>query len=478
MDLTFISWIIIPLGLCMFFWGSTERLFKFVLFFTPFSATSVVNFTATSPPVGFQVGMFLGILFIAKVTFFAILNENWSIKRTLMLPLSCIWGFCLVAAISMWVPMYVDGRFMLRPILLFGDEYAPLKFDTGNISQFIYLVYGALLATVVAAKIKTNFELTAVLKIIVLSICFISVWGLMQFVFNITGITYPEFIFNNSASPYAQGFESSLGGTDAVGILALVRVSSVTNEPSNLALYLVAGISIILEFILFKQSLLSKKIDILMLILMFICLILSLSSSGIFSLLVMIFTITFIYAIVNRKKAIYLFTTSILIMGLIIITLILDAVDFGLYGVIAEKMLSYSGMERANNITNAWGYFLEFPLLGVGWRKATSPDLFVNLLANTGAIGLLCFVGLLAVVLYRHCGLIKIAKNTHQNQLHGFAGQFAAIAGFLAVIVTDSVNGFSFVNGFFWILLGLAMTVSVTRSSCLKYNHNISNNLI
>src|SRR6202020_539669 len=50
-----------------------------------------------------------------------------------------------------------------------------------------------------------------------------------------------------------------------------------------------------------------------------------------------------------------------------------------------------SVVERAVVISNDFQYFLNYPLLGIGWDCAPTHDVIVGLLANCGVCGLAAF---------------------------------------------------------------------------------------
>jgi hypothetical protein len=66
-----------------------------------------------------------------------------------------------------------------------------------------------------------------------------------------------------------------------------------------------------------------------------------------------------------------------------------------------SKLESYSAIERLQSVVNSWEYFLKYPTLGVGWGVVTVDDLVVNLLVNSGVIGLGMFLCLVAYVVNR-----------------------------------------------------------------------------
>ena len=125
-----------------------------------------------------------------------------------------------------------------------------------------------------------------------------------------------------------------------------------------------------------------------------------------------------------------------------------------------DKIGSYSIQERLYTISNAWNHFLEFPWLGLGWGSVTSHDLVVNLLANSGLIGLFAF---LLLVLHPALGLTSSLKKYRQVRVCGSEGAWGTgiFLSFLLMLFVSAIGGFGYVFGHFWFTL--AMVVSFGR---------------
>ena len=51
--------------------------------------------------------------------------------------------------------------------------------------------------------------------------------------------------------------------------------------------------------------------------------------------------------------------------------------------ILIGKQDSTSALIRLYTVSTSFGYFLQYPILGIGWSMATSDDLVVLLLANS-----------------------------------------------------------------------------------------------
>jgi hypothetical protein len=119
--------------------------------------------------------------------------------------------------------------------------------------------------------------------------------------------------------------------------------------------------------------------------------------------------------------------------------------------VIFDKLSTGSGLERMMTISLAYGYFQQFPILGIGWGSATSHDLVVKLLSNVGILGSITFLGAMACALranWQTMGFLDDAMDLSR------AAWLSCLAIFL---LTSIFLEFPLAFGNFWLILGMAI---------------------
>src|SRR5271167_3056649 len=127
------------------------------------------------------------------------------------------------------MPALIAGRLIIECPDLDCIDSAPLSFGARHITQTVYLAYGVVLSIFIALRNSDLRRFKQTLRVFLVSSLFVSFWGFLQWFCYRSGLTYPSFLFNSSAT------ESALGYLQEIGDLGVARVSSVTTEPSMLA---------------------------------------------------------------------------------------------------------------------------------------------------------------------------------------------------------------------------------------------------
>lgn len=122
--------------------------------------------------------------------------------------------------------------------------------------------------------------------------------------------------------------------------------------------------------------------------------------------------------------------------------------------VLLSKGSSASALERLMTIGLAFGYFKQYPILGVGWGSAGSHDLIVKLLSNVGLVGTFTFLGAMFCVLRSNWRALGTLVDTTSLSR---AVWFLCLASFL---MTSVLIEFPLAFGNFWLVLGLAISTS------------------
>ena len=432
---------------------SPKWLYRLLIFWTLFSATSFANFGQEDTGSGLQIWMFLGVLWLVRLFAESAFSFSFAVDRKI-LP-ACTWlaAFLLIAVFSLAMPIYIDGSLAIASPTLGDNSEIPLHFTSHNFTQLLYLAFGLILAICVAHRNLREDYRRETERILMYSGIFVALWGLFQFFCNVTGLTYPDFIFNNSNSPYAKGFLQTLDNTD------FARISSVCLEPSVFALSLVTLLPLTFPAWLRKGAVISVTIDRLTSILFVVALILSTSSTA---YLALILAFLLLGMVLIRTKSISRAQT----VGLVVVAgvlgagavVVLFAAVSSMSNLVAAALLnkgsSSSALERMMTIQNAFGYFQQYPVLGIGWGSATSHDLIVTLLSSVGIIGAIVFLGAMFYIVRSDWRLIS-SLDTPLNLSR--AVWFQSFAIFL---MTSTIIGFPLVLGNFWIILGMAIAMT------------------
>jgi O-antigen ligase len=451
LGVTPIGWILIPLGIALYFFAPA-RLYACMVFFLPFSATAVVNVGSGDTASGVQATIFLGALWMAKELPRFLAAKDSSSRENLHVPSSQLRWFVIIAMLSLIMPIWINGR-----VYVDDSEYAnglsntaPLVFTARHITQLLYLIYGVLLAILVAFKNSKLPELIRSVRIFLISAIFVSLWGFMQFFCSLLHVTYPAFIFNTSATGSALGYLEEL---EDVGI---TRVSSVATEPSMFAACMLIALVFALFAVTREQPVISRGWDRFAVAIIFGALVISTSTIAYAGLAVV--SVLYLFSlshlrVVRRKHVIVLLALAGL-LGLTV-TLFPPAQDI-FASLVVGKGESYSGIARAYSVVLAAQYFLQYPILGLGWGSVTSHDLIFKLLSNTGLLGFSAF----------SLFLFSLLKKLWRGSRVGGIGDpqwrwwcACLLAACLVLVFTNVTTGFNFVFEHLWFLLGLAMSV-------------------
>ncbi len=325
-----------------------------------------------------------------------------------------------------------------------------LQFTLRHITQMVYIAYGVCLAIFVAFKNADLQEFQRSVRIMTISAIFISLWGFFQFSCNWLGISYPAYIFNTSKT------ESALGYMQDLADLGVQRVSSVTTEPSMFAQCLLVAIVFVLFAVVSAKPLISKMWDRIALIVVLGALLISTSTTAYIgiSAICLLCIPAFLYLRILRPR-------HALVLGLFVAALGVVYVSYGTVQDLVGLMLvgkgeSYSGTVRLLSILMARDYFLQYPLLGVGWGSVGSDDLIFKLLSNTGILGLLAFGLFLMSIIGQLWGSIRrgAAKNSASNLL-----PVSMLVAFLILLFSNATSGFAYAFSHVWFVFGLAMAV-------------------
>ncbi len=442
MEITPIGWILIPLGALLFF--CPRWLYILAVFFTPFTATAIVNRGSGESAAGIQPYIYFGAILLLHKVFDLAYSLRIRLRHNIRRPLLIYFGFVCMCLISLSMPFIINGRSEVLSNGTLEASLVPVRFGSKNISAVISLLFGFCFTVMVVKQSMPQRQFVRTLRIYMASGIFICIWGFFQFGLGLANIPYPYFIFNNSASPYAQ-----LGG--AMSLLNVVRISSVAMEPSALALILVGMFAIQLVSILSKRYIFGRRADRLTLVVVWTGLMLTGSGTGYVGFMAAC-ALAYFSFIKGDKKA-FRRTLSLLILGGLLIGLLFVLPPTRLYmqETIFSKGDSLSVLERGTIVLADLGYFLNYPILGLGWGTAPAHDLTMGILANCGALGLVTFLALIGYLIFK---LVRPNRNlglARPGREHSI--MLVPLVATLISYVVDSMPA----GGTFSLLLGLAI---------------------
>lgn len=444
MSLTPIGLILVPCGLLAALFRP-RYLLLLAIFFAPFTATSILNSGSGENGSGFPPSLFMVILLLGRTVAAWLVGHRHFSLRDVPRPFYWMLAFFLVCTVSLVMPFVAAGKIQVYSKGLLGAPIEPLQFKLDNVTGVISVWIWGWFAFYLIRHNKDKREFDWTIRVWTSSMIFVSAWGILQFCLFYLNTPYPSAVFNNSASPYAMGYNAVLND------LHFPRVSSVALEPGVLATSLVGSLPVLASALFFHYRIFSKWIDRIAFVLIGTTLILTASSSGYFGAAILVF-VTILFAMVTHRISFkYLVIGFILIVGATIGYLLLSNVRSIVQEVILNKADSLSALERMTIILADVEYFSSYPILGLGWGSAPAHDMIFGILANCGLIGLGAFLGGIISLLRRLWpGLLG---KTMGGRIHGpsFAIFLSLIGTMGAYIVGGLPRGPSI-----WIIISLA----------------------
>lgn len=465
MEITPIGFILIPLGLILL--GlSNKWLYYLMVFFIPFSATSVINISSGAAASGLQASLYFGTLLILGELTKAVYRGKLCLPRERGWSFLLLGAFGFMAICSLAMPLIINGRIMVpSPYATLVDYWEiPLTLTTRQVTQLLYLLYGIIITVIISINNANYRDLMNSLKVYTCSAIFVSLWGILQWVCFLINVPYPYYIFNTSSHFAAMGFQEVFEG-----IISLQRISSVAVEPSILVQALFSILPILLFFNIARRSILSPLYDKFAILLITAVLLLSTSSSAYLGVLFLAFMSVMVLQGFRRVRFTILLTSIILIAVTTLLYYNIPVIHDLINDQIVYKMSTYSGLDRLKSIKDSWPYFLRYPLLGIGWGTANSYDLVVKLLSNMGMLGFLAFLLLIVYIYKQIFKVIHTILKTMPNKSDYICLNGLMIA-FSTVLFLNMITGFAFAFGYLWFSMGILIGSTCYMRSELKNN--------
>jgi hypothetical protein len=441
-------WIILLIILTAVY--SYKSLYFLLLFSIHFSATSVFAFSSS----GSSIQPFMLLVILYSVLNFTSLKSTNSFSNIIPPDLKVFrlyfHSFMIIAFMSILMPLYIDGTHYGNTLGRLGERN-PIIFTYRNITQFIYLIIGYLLLVSIGSSRRRGIKIEKTIKIYAYSNVFVVVWGFFQVLCYKFHLVYPYFIFNNSPNPsvYSGSIIKLIDGYEQL----VNTITSVAAEPSILAQTLLIIYPYLFFSLIYRKYIFSMTADILLLFASVALPLLAGSSTALIavlltSLLVALFIVTERSNISPRRKT--LFFIAVFALGSMSLTLFYSELNSMLF----QKSQSFSAIDRLDGIIGALENFTAYPLFGVGWGSITNTSLPLYLLGSTGILGSFLFASSMIVLLK---GLLK-SRSLERIRDGSSLYSNSAFVSLLVTLITATVSNWSYVYGFFWLSLGLAVT--------------------
>jgi len=451
MAITPIGWVLLIMGPLLMI-VRPRWLYIATIFFLPFTATAVINVGSGLNASGVQASMYLGSLLILRWVVGFLRRGAFPVPRTGRASLLWLGLFIAAVALSLIMPLWIDGRILIPSPHLGDLTSEPLHLNSHNVTGVLYMVYGYMLAYLIAVLNRKPAMLRLTLKTFMAGSAFAALWAILELACKASGIEYPAMIFNTSTALSASGYLQQISG-------GVFRLSSVSVEPSIFAQTLLVALSLYLPFVFSAPILFGKALDRLLFALVLVVLCLTTSSTayvGIFIVVLLVFALFSVRGILKPRHIALplagLCAAALLYAGVPVVRQVLDATLF-------TKAADASAFERLMTISNSYEMFLKYPVLGIGWASITSHDLIVNILANAGLLGLLSFTIAMRSIfraLYR-----SIRSRSKSLRVPGLMRMdFALYVALGVTLATSAISGFLNTFSFFWFVVGLAIAAS------------------
>lgn len=325
---------------------------------------------------------------------------------------------------------------------------------------FLFTLFTATLAFILPNLIRHTAQVRRVIVFILVSFVLVSGFGLFQFAGDMLGLP-----------PEATGLRE-LYTSDVLGF---TRIQSTAYEPLYFANFLLIPIALLFAFFLSQRSKLGGAMTLVLFILGMIALVLTVSRGGYLAAAAMLATVGLFYLRrVFRPEMIALFIGAVVIGGWVVIQSL--GVGGGLFTLdkfeehVVNVFYGASFDERVYTIEQARQAWREHPWTGIGvgafgpWA-APHPQympedgwLIVNnesieVLAETGIIGLMVYVGIIVMLIIRSLRAIRATKDGYLR-----AVMVALLAAFIGIIVQYQTFSTLYIMHV-WFLIGLMIAV-------------------
>lgn len=382
-----------------------SKLLTVTIFFLPFDAVAVANFSDIPP--GFGIGLdrcFSAILVIAVLLFPVVGKLKLeSIPKKIKISF-CL--FFLTIAASLIVPLYSNGLTIWQHghVSFFR---VPLAFSNRNVFKTIEILFSALFFISIY-KVLPLVSAKRITNVLILSLFVMCGSAFLDFLPGMTSVW--QVIKNNISHPNTIGL--------VYGHFGEMRLSGLSLEPSHLIIYAACGLSIMCGFYKNRICIINRFADFCLLIFFAISVFLTFSST-----MVVVFLLAGIYLMYGNKLLLnpkFIFSIFILF----VLAFIFHEMVGNLFEVILGNALGKMGISNKYGIYSEYrsfscyaviDVFKQSPIIGVGWGSILLPIGFpLLLLGSVGLLGTLA-CGYLIFSVFKSA-ICKLSKNNNSTE--------------------------------------------------------------
>ena len=433
-----INWFVFIVLLVITFIVLFKKDFRYIdafVFFIPFNAT-VVFFTPDETAINLPFVLF----FLASSSYFLRKGSQSkvTISKTKKTTITWLIVIAFIAILSQIMPFIINGDYMVldryKGTVYWAEETA-LYPSLQWVTQTIYFLMGLLVVFIVIDTYKAIKDIKKALKLLLSGITFMILWGWLGDLTFFLGIPYPK-LFNQIGM-------NEFGIHDFQGF---PRMASVTMEASYFAQMLIPITPYFYWFYQQKEAFVfNKSFHKKMYVLSIITLPIAITTTGVLGF----FIITGLWLKNNIRffslKSKYFLVT---LYSLIVLLTIFLAVNY-----MINISGTYSGIERFKTVHYGVFYFIDYPILGLGWGVFPTYDFIINLLVNFGLLGTIPFLILMYNIFIKLKIKIKSANMSTKPLLK------AAIESFVLILIVSQLSGFIYHSQYFWLYIGLAISI-------------------
>lgn len=435
MTLFGIIWIFI---LIFILFKPTQYLIAALVFSSIFQATSVVNIGGRGVQPFFFTELFFILRFLIEPRNFKSVRVNNTIRILFLFLFICLISAIFYPGIFQGIEVY-PGNLGIDENVEFGGKH--LSYSSSNMVQSLFLLVHVITFFIIYLKASVIDTYFIWKSIIFTTITFIILGFLQYFNFLNPSIPFPStFIFNNDISEETTKtftFDQALG---------LYRISGTFTEPSFAGAFISSSF-----WAFFSQKGFRFKI---ITLLLFICLLFNLSSTG----MVTFFAGAVVYTFLFRRKILIWVVLTIAILYIVVISV--PSLNMILNGILLDKLNTGSGINRTSADIFSWNLFLDTYGLGVGLGSHRTSSFLFNLLSNVGFVGsLLWFIFIFKL-------LKPVFKIRHNPEV-------LYVLVFSIVLLCGQIAGVSELNlGIMWMWIFVAVIV---KEKYIKNKNNYNN---
>ncbi len=467
MEISPFGYFLIPIGTLLFIIGRKYLFWTFIISLAFFNTSILyidsISFFLRTP------FFFMTLLIIRKSMDICVSGHTqiYKSKENIYLFL-----FIFIAGLSLIMPLYIDGNIMTFPYGggLYPIRIEPLYFTLTNITQYIYLIFGALSFLILGSELNSLERIKKVFKVSIFLGILVILVGLSNMLLRVFGYTgTSENIF------YLLG-ASDISFRNKY-VLGIPQMYSITGEPGYIASYLLFIFGMVaIPIMLRKKSLLIKNWTVPIFTFIFVGLMATLSTKAYMGIIILLISLLFMS--LHLFKPAYYFKHAIRIIFLIFIAIIfiyflfdtifrVSFVDVIYKTLISKLMLeSGSGALRWFYIVENFKQFLQYPLLGLGIGSTRSTSLIMGLLANLGILGTIFF---LLFNGHLFCKMYRIyVKSNQMDQKVFLLSIIISYLSLFGVMLIGVEMGTSFIFLYYWLLMAIMSSFSLNKMEMHK----------